>query len=268
MARALETRLLMKQIQIVFFDIDGTLVDHQTGRISEKTILALTRLRERGVKLCISTGRAPSSLPDFGPLEFDAFCTFNGSLCYTQDAVIHSNPISAQDAARVMANAAGIGRPVAVATMHRLAANGYDADLADYYRLAKLELTVAPDFEEACREDIYQILLGCRPADHPAIIKEARGVKIAVSWDRAVDVIPADSGKGVAIEKILAHFGLEASQAMAFGDSQNDLEMIQTVGTGVAMGNATPQLKAIADEVCGAVSEDGIYHYCLQRGLI
>lgn len=71
---------------------------------------------------------------------------------------------------------------------------------------------------------------GCRPEDHPAIIQGARGVKIAVSWDRAVAVIPANSGKGVAIEKILAYDGLDASQALAFGDSQNDLEMLQVVG--------------------------------------
>ena len=115
---------------------------------------------------------------------------------------------------------------------------------------------------------MYQILLGCREAEHPAIIRGAQGVKIAVSWDRAVDVIPASSGKGTAITKVLEHFGLDASQSMAFGDSQNDLEMLKTVGVGVAMGNATTLLKAVADDVCGAVSEDGIYHYCLSRGLI
>jgi len=127
---------------------------------------------------------------------------------------------------------------------------------------------VAPDFDAACREDVYQILLGCREEEHPAIIRGAQGVKIAVSWNRAVDVIPASSGKGTAIAKVLEHFGLDAARAMAFGDSQNDLEMLKTVGVGVAMGNATALLKTVADDVCGAVSEDGIYHYCLSRGLI
>ena len=258
----------MNQVKIIFFDIDGTLVDHATGQSSRRTKEAIARLHERGMILCISTGRAPSSLPDFGGMHFDAFCTFNGSLCYAGDQVIHSNPITPRDVEQVLTNAAGLGRPVSVATRYRLAANGLDPDLADYYRLANLELTVAPDFDAACREDVYQILLGCRPADHPAIVRGAQGVKIAVSWDRAVDVIPADSGKGTAIAKILAYYGLDASQALAFGDSQNDLEMIQAVGTGVAMGNASAQLKAIADEVCGAVSEDGIYHYCLTHGLI
>ena len=55
---------------------------------------------------------------------------------------------------------------------------------------------------------------------------------------------------------------------MAFGDSYNDIEMLQAVGTGVAMGNAPAQLKEIADDVCGRVSEDGIYRYCIEHGLI
>jgi hydroxymethylpyrimidine pyrophosphatase-like HAD family hydrolase len=67
---------------------------------------------------------------------------------------------------------------------------------------------------------------------------------------------------------MLAYFHLDAYQALAFGDSYNDMEMLQTVGTGVAMGNAPEEIKAIADEVCGHVSEDGIYHYCVNHGLI
>ena len=258
----------MDSVKIIFFDIDGTLVDPESGMISDKTILALTRLKERGIKICLSTGRAPSAVPDFGQLRFDAYCTYNGSLCYAGSEILHSNPIAAADVAQVIRNAAEIGRPVSVATRNRLAANGWDPDLADYYRLAKLELTVAPDFDAACQEDVYQILIGCRRTDHAALLNGVQGLKIAVSWDRAVDVIPASGGKGVAIDKVLAYFGLDVSQSMAFGDSQNDLEMLQTVGVGVAMGNATAQLKAVADDVCGAVSEDGIYHYCLSRGLI
>lgn len=258
----------MQQPRIIFFDIDSTLVDPATGRVSARTVQALTRLKERGVIICICTGRAPSEIPDFTPLKFDAYCAFNGSLCYTDREILHSNPITPADVRQVLKNAAGIGRPVSVAVRNRLAANGLDPDLADYYRLAGLTLTVAPDFEDVCREDIYQIMLGCREKDHAAILRDAQGVKIAVSWDRAVDVIPASSGKGAAIEKVIAHFGLDVSQSMAFGDSFNDLEMLQTAGTGVAMGNAAPALKAVADDVCGTVSGDGIYHYCLAHGLI
>lgn len=254
--------------KIIFFDIDGTLVDPRTGTVSTRTLHALTSLRQRGILLCISTGRAPSEVPDFSPAVFDAYCTFNGSLCYAGDTILHSTPIAPGDVAQVLLNATQAGRPVSVATRTGLSANGWDQDLADYYRLARLELTPDPHFPAACREPVYQILIGCQPEEHATLIRGVQGVKIAVSWDRAVDIIPAGSGKGVAIRKVLSHFGLDDSQAMAFGDSYNDLEMLQNVGVGVAMGNAADALKAIADDVCGAVSEDGVYAYLLAHDLI
>ena len=258
----------MNSIKIIFFDIDGTLLDHATGRISDKTFQALNKLQKHGILLCIATGRAPVAFPDFGGFQFDAYCAFNGSLCYTENEIIHSTPLSPADVEKVLANATAIGRPVSLATRDRLAANGFGQDLADYYRLANLELTVADDFDAVRHKNVYQMLIGCRPAEHEAIMQGVTGVKLAVSWERAADVIPVFSGKGTSIEKVLRHFHLDASQAMAFGDSYNDIEMLQAVGTGVAMGNAADRLKEIADDICGHVSEDGIYHYCLQHGLI
>jgi hydroxymethylpyrimidine pyrophosphatase-like HAD family hydrolase len=70
------------------------------------------------------------------------------------------------------------------------------------------------------------------------------------------------------VEKMLAYYGIHRSQAIAFGDGGNDIEMLQTVGCGVAMGNASDKVKASADDVCGTVSEDGVYHYCVEYGLI
>ena len=258
----------MNPIKIIFFDIDGTLVDQATGHVSAKTFETLNRLRENGIILCIATGRCPVVIPNFGGFKFDAYCTFNGSLCYTESEVIHNNPIAPEDVKKVLDNAAAIGRPVSVATRDRLAANGIDDDLSDYYLLAELTLTVADDFDTACQEDVYQIMLGCREPDHEDIIRGATGVKIAISWDRAVDVISVTSGKGAAIAKILAHYNLSPSQALAFGDSYNDIEMLQAVGTGIAMGNAADRLKEVADDVCRPVSENGIYHYCIDHNLI
>ena len=258
----------MTDIQILFFDIDGTLVDPRTGRISDKTKEALNRLREKGHKLFIATGRPPASLPDLTGISFDGFITVNGSLCYTAEEVIYHTPLAPKAVQKVIQNAAALGRPVTVATRDRLSANGWDQDLADYYRLAGLELKVDENFESACREDVYQMMLGCREADHPAIIRDAEGADITFSWDRAADVIPTGSGKAAAIGKVLEYYQLKPSQAMAFGDGFNDMEMLQTVGTGVAMGNADPRVKAIAKEHCRPVWEEGIYHYCRDHGLI
>lgn len=258
----------MNDIQILFFDIDGTLVNPRTGRISDKTRAALNRLREKGRKLFIATGRPPASLPDLTGIHFDGFITVNGSLCYTAEEVIYHTPLRPEAVRKVIQNAAALGRPVTVATQEGLSANGWDQDLADYYRLAGLELTVDENFEEACREDVYQMMLGCREADHPAIIRDAEGADITFSWDRAADVIPAGSGKAAAIRKVLAFYQLKPAQAMAFGDGFNDIEMLRTVGTGVAMGNADPRVQAIARDCCGPVWDEGIYHYCLEKGLI
>ena len=258
----------MEKTKIIFFDFDGTLFDPKTQRVSEKTKQTLLCLREKGIKLCLATGRSPFALPDFGGWTFDAYLTFNGALCYDEAGVIFSNPVAPEDMDKVIKNATAIGRPVSIALKDRLSANGMDVDLADYYKVAGLELTVDEFFADACKEDVYQVMLGCRDCDHEKIIEGIDGVKIVVSWERAIDVIPRNGGKGSGIEKILEHYGFTKAQAIAFGDSHNDLEMLQTVGTGVAMGNAAEQLKEIAHEVCGPVSQDGIYHYCLEKGLI
>lgn len=258
----------MSQIKIIFFDIDGTLVDMQTKQISNKTTEALQRLKAKGIKLCVATGRSPISLPKFEGVVFDAYLTFNGSYCYDQHGTIFSNPICAGDVQKIIQNAAAIGRPVSVATKDQLTANGSDADLVDYYAFAHQKLTIAEDFDSVSREEVYQVMLGCREADYPAILRGVDGAKIAAWWDRAVDVIPANGGKGMGIRKILEYYHFDRDEAMAFGDGNNDIEMLEAVGTGVAMENASPRLKAIADDVCGHVAQDGVYHYCKEHGLI
>ncbi len=258
----------MTPIRIAFFDIDGTLIDHATGKIPQSTRDALHCLQEQGVLLCVATGRPTATLPDFGDIHFDIFATFNGCLCYTDTDTILSDPIPTETVHQVIENMKKLGRPTSVALADRLVANGIEKDLADYYAIAGLELTVAPDFEQSCKEPVYQLMMGSREVEFPAILQGTQGVKIAVSWDRAVDVISANGGKGSAVKKILEYYQLEESQAIAFGDNHNDIDMLEAVGTGVAMGNATQQLKDIADAICPGVSEDGIYRYCKGHGLI
>mgnify|MGYP002519750978 CR=1 FL=1 len=258
----------MEQIKIAFFDVDGTLVDMQKKKISPKTVQTLQRLRQKGILVCMATGRTPVTVPKFDGVEFDAYLTFNGSLCYNSTDVMFSNAIPAEDVQKLIRNAAAMGRPVSIATRDRVTANGHDEDLAQYYSFAGIPLEVTEDFEEVSRQDVYQIMLGCRASDHGALLQDVDGARITGWWDRAVDVIPATCSKGRGIEKILEYYGIDREAAIAFGDGNNDIEMLQAVGTGVAMENASPQLKAVADDVCGHVAEDGIYHYCLRNNLI
>lgn len=172
------------QTKIAFFDIDGTLIDMQSKRITEKTLEALQRLRAGGVKICLATGRSPVALPVFPGVEFDAYLTFNGSLCYTAGGeTIFSNPIAHEDVQKIIANGAAIGRPVCVSVRDRLAANGTDVDLTDYFAIAKMVVPITDEFDTVCREDVYQLMMGGRKDEYDAILRGVDGSKIAAWWD-------------------------------------------------------------------------------------
>lgn len=259
----------MNRIKIAFFDIDGTLIDIEKKYITDKMLETLHRLQDSGVRICIATGRAPMELPEIKGVDFDAFLTYNGSCCYTNDGqTIFSNPIHPEDVHTILRNAAELGRPVMLATRNRLAANGRDKDLVDYAAIANIEVNVADDFEEVQNETIYQLMIGGREDIHAKLLKDVHNAKIAAWWDRAMDIIPANGGKGVAVEKMLEYYRLDKSEAIAFGDGNNDIEMLNAVGTGVAMENGSDRLKAVATTVCGSCAEDGIYHYCTENDLI
>lgn len=258
----------MNEVKIIFFDIDGTMIDMQKKVISEKMLETLRRLQNKGIKICMATGRGPVTLPRFEEIEFDAYLTFNGSYCYSGSDMIFSNPIPKADVRRIIENAAAIGRPVSLATKNRLAANGKDQDLIEYYGVIKLGVDTPDDFDAVADSEVYQIMSGGRKEEYNALLRNVSGARITAWWHRAVDIIPAVGGKGVGVGKILEYFGFDRAQALAFGDGNNDIEMLEAVGRGVAMENASEELKAVADEVCGHVAEDGIYHYCLENGLI
>ena len=155
------------QKKILFFDIDGTLVDMSQKRITPKTLEALNRLKEKGILICIATGRAPITLPRFDGITFDAFLTFNGSLCYNSTQDIFRNPIPSDDVKTIIQNAASIGRPVSVASRTALAANGMEQDLIDYYSIVNLSVEISETFDQIIeRDDIYQIMLGCRENEY------------------------------------------------------------------------------------------------------
>lgn len=258
----------MNKIKIAFFDVDGTLIDMNKKVISEKTRYTLNKLKENNIIICLATGRTPVTLPKVEGVTFDAFLTFNGSYCFNEKESIYSNPISHEDIKKLIANATAMKRPVSIASKTRVAANGKDDDLVQYYSFANLEVEVANDFDELVKEEIYQIMLGCCKEEYEQLLKGVDGAQITAWWDRAVDVIPKNGGKGAGVRKMLEYYGLTEDEAIAFGDGNNDIEMLQAVGLGVAMENASADLKAVADDMCGHVAEDGVYHYCLEHGLL
>ena len=157
----------MTKPKIIFFDIDGTLVPLKEG-IHPRTVEALQKLRQNGIKLCIATGRAPMEVPKFEGVTFDAFLTYNGSYCFTPERDVFKNLIPKADIALLRRNAEALGRPMALATKDRLAANGSDPDLAEYFAIGGVELVIADDFDAMAQGEIFQVLMSGREAEYPA----------------------------------------------------------------------------------------------------
>ena len=260
----------MHKPKIIFFDIDGTLIDMQKKRITPLMLATLHKLQANSIRLAIATGRSPMTVPleEFPGVQFDVLITFNGSYCYDQNRVLFASPIPAEDIRTIRRNAAALGRPLCLATESRLAANGTDTDLADYCAIAKEVVPIAADFDTVAEGTVYQIMIGGRAEEYDRLMQGVHGAKIAAWWDRAMDIIPTAGGKGTGIAHVLAAYSIDKADAMAFGDGNNDLEMFGAVGTGVAMANGSPALKTAATELCGSCAEDGIYHYCVEHGLI
>ena len=260
---------MMCDIKIVFFDIDGTLIDMGKQYPSKDTRRALMKLKEKNILICLATDRSPMALPQLEGVCVDAVLAYNGSYCFEGQRMIFSNPIPRNDVKTIVENASALSRPVMIAAKDKMVANGKDSDLVEYAAFGGLEVVVSRKFEKLVEsENIYQVMLGCRAEDHEHLMKNVQNAKITAWWDRAVDIIPLSGGKGLGVCKVLEYYHLDSSEAIAFGDGNNDMDMLQAVGVGIAMGNASEELKQIADGVCSSAAEDGIYHYCVENGLI
>ncbi len=85
-----------------------------------------------------------------------------------------------------------------------------------------------------------------------------KGMYICHSTPYFIECLPQGIDKGPALADLAAHFGLEMSEVMAFGDSTNDMSMLEMAGIGVAMGNAEENVKAVADYTTASNNDDGI----------
>ena len=110
-------------------------------------------------------------------------------------------------------------------------------------RLDKLD-AILPG-EEACEEAVGRI-------------HAMGGLEVARVGPEDLEITVAGVSKGAALEQLCAALCIDPACAAAFGDSGNDISMAGRANTFVAMGNATPEVKAAANEVCGTVLDDGV----------
>lgn len=244
-------------IKAVFFDIDGTLVSFKTHRIPDSAKQALARLRAKGIRLFIATGRHPLGVDNLGDETFDGYIYMNGGLCRLDNEIIYRNPLDAASVGRLIDALAATDISCVFDTEDAWYVNRVNERVKAMNAMIAVDIP-AIDFELLRGVPIYQITPYLSSDEAWRVLQHMSGVKQTRWCEPIFDINPQNGGKGHAIVHVARHMGIDISQTMAFGDGGNDVDMIRSVGWGVAMGNATDELKAAADYVTAAIDDDGI----------
>lgn len=259
----------MNDIKAIFFDIDGTLVSFDIHRIPASTLYAIERLRERGIKLFIATGRPKSIVTNLGNLRFDGYVTLNGGVCMVDDETIYSRSLPIEDTAALIEQSRGGERfPCIYVLDDAMALTGGNDVVDNVMRMLDLRMPRKADAKEILGKKVYQVLAFFPPEEEAEIMQIMPG-SVTTRWnDSFTDIVPAGSDKSVGMEKILRHFGIDRTECMAFGDGGNDVEMLRYAGYGIAMGGSAPEVQAAADYVTDTADNDGILKALVKFGII
>lgn len=256
-------------IKIIFFDIDGTLLPFGKRELTKKSEYALKELNKKNILVCFASGRGKRTIPTFKDIRTDMYSTCNGAYCYTLDnKVIYKAPLIKEDLKQIISNAEKMNRGISMENINGIDANECDGTLFEYFSFGHEIFKKVNDFNETIKEDVYKIMLSCSIEERPIILKGTKKCKVAAWWDKAIDIVNSESGKGTACKKILDYYGIKKEEAMCFGDGESDTEMFPYVGTSVAMGNALDNIKNLATNITDSVDDDGVYNYLVKVGLI
>lgn len=259
-------------IKAIFFDIDGTLVSFKTHTIPENTRQTLQRLREKGIKLFIATGRPRMLMLDaIGNLEFDGYITLNGAHCFTATHEdIFKQGIPHEDIERLIAyHHTHPDIPFVFVPGDRWFITSIAPTVEEVARLIEIDTPPVEAIENARNEEILQIMGYFDEAHEKEIFSEVLlGCEPMRWYPLFTDIIARGNSKSRGIDKVLAHYGIDLKDTMAFGDGGNDIPMLRHAGIGVAMGNASPEVQAAANYITTSVDEDGITHALKHFGVI
>lgn len=246
----------------LFFDVDGTLVSFNTHRIPQSAVDALAEAKRRGAMVFISTGRPMRLINNLDAIQHlvDGYITANGACCSMGGETIACREIPNPEARALIGAAGRDGFSMLVVGESRLTVVNDGADVDRYFRqmlavsdlgegtaltdvLAERIVQLTPIIDEAAERRLMPLLPSC----------------VSARWFPAfTDITARGADKGTALMTVAAHLGISREDTIAFGDGGNDKSILQAAGTGVAMGNAQDDVKAVADYVTASVDEDGI----------
>lgn len=264
----------MHPVTLVATDLDGTLLNKEK-KVSPATRKAIEQLKEHGILFGVVSGRPVESSKilarDWGLEDSISFLIgMNGGVMYdmrreekevfsTMDGKLIAQVIDAyKDMPQLHAEVmVGNKRYVAWSTPETIA----NAKL-----FGEEEIIVDLD-NFLANNRVNKLILRSLPEEQPAVDKIAKSLQIPgvigfPTSDVLYEFVDPAVNKGEGLEKVCQHFGLSLDHVVAFGDESNDLEMLKKAGVGVAMKNATPPVKAIANVISEYTNdEDALAHF-------
>ena len=276
--------------KLIFLDIDGTLTVPGSNEPPQSALDAIKAAQKKGNLVFLCSGRNPGMLEPLLKYGFDGVIACAGGYITVGDELIYDMPMPLEES------------NLAVEKLHEkgvfCTVEGRDGAWGDENIGAFLDNAVGGDqkgnseierwrkalagslhirpMSEYDGTPVYKVVIMCL---HPEQLEPARELledkynfcmqEIKDPYHRCLngELINRKYDKGRAILRICEHLGVPVEDTIGFGDSMNDLEMIQTVGTSVCMDNGSDALKAISDIVCPSVEEDGMAKAFAQLGL-
>ncbi len=261
-------------IKAIFLDIDGTIISIRRHTIPQSAIEAIHDARRAGIKVFLCTSRAKQFMANIHGIEADGMVCLTGANCVDADgtdiscATMHPTDVAHAISfvqthhlplVGIAARHIYIHLPHHPAVKNSFGTGGLTlADIGPYSDFPDLTHEASPD-QVAAKLGIMQLTAYCLPGEEEeqfmAMMPHCHTERWTVPF---VDIVANGTNKALGIQVMAGHFGFETSETMAVGDGNNDVPMMEYAAIGVAMGNASDEVKRHADHVTADVDDDGL----------
>lgn len=256
-----------KDIRLIAIDIDGTLVDNQKV-LHRQTIEAIEKVKKQGVLVTLATGRTWGSAMAYArQLDIDQpLITNSGAFIASPSRQEFAKTTLNMDMAREMVRLLEQEQYyVKIYADDHLYVQEATDETVEFSRKFQVPYTVVGQgqLSKMTIDPLSIVIL-----DNPERVQQA--FRLLTPWQPSfcfnrdfnfgIEILHRSVSKGVALRWLCSHLKISMEQVMAFGDQENDFDMITSVGMGVAMGNAFPELKQRAKVVTKTNEEFGVAH--------
>lgn len=267
--RKSDTMLQNKNIQLVFFDIDDTLMVKDKKFMPASVPGAIKKLHENGIRVGIASGRARYGVvQEVQDLDADIYVTINGQYVMDKDDnVIYSNPLEMSDIESIVTWCNEKNIQYGMVGANSCSVSEWTPVVEEAITVVYGNVQVDPDFHQ--KNDVYQIWTFSDEQLEDTIPSEVAKKVNVVRWHpSSCDIFPINGSKANGIQRVLDKYSLTKDEIVVFGDGLNDVEMFKHAGFAVAMGNSHVDLLPYADYITKDIEDHGIEHALIELGLI